>query len=139
MGRQPEPSEAVLDSQSVKSTEAGGDVGFDGGKLIQGCKRFLLVDTVGNVLLVRVTSADTPEREGAALLLWRQRAAGPRVLLIWADAGFDGTALQEWVRQELGCEREALVRQQAELALQTQVVDEMPVGGNLAVTKMLDL
>jgi len=106
LGRQCEPSAAVLDSQSVKSTEAGGDVGFDGGKLLKGRKRFLLVDTIGNVLLVRVTAADTPEREGAQLLLWHQRAALPRLLLIWADAGFDGPALQAWVRQELGCELE---------------------------------
>jgi putative transposase len=64
VGRHPEPTAAILDSQSVKSTEAGGDVGFDGATPIKGRKRYLLVDIVGNVLLVRVTSADTPEREG---------------------------------------------------------------------------
>jgi putative transposase len=71
--------------------------------MINGRKRFLLVDTIGNVLLVRVTSADTPEREGAQVLLWREREKLPRLLLIWADSGYDGEALRTWVRKELGC------------------------------------
>jgi len=105
-GRQPEPSAAVLDSQSVKTTEAGGDHGYDGGKKINGRKRFVLVDTVGNVLLVKVTAADSPEREGARLLLWRQRDALPRLARIWADSGYDGEDLRAWVANELGCELE---------------------------------
>ncbi len=74
--------------------------------MINGRKRFLLVDTIGNVLLVWVTSADTPEREGAQLLLWRQRTKLPRLQLIWADRGYDGEALRAWVQDELGCELE---------------------------------
>ncbi len=74
--------------------------------MINGRKRFLLVDTIGNVLLVRVTSADTPEREGAQMLLWHEREKLPRLLLIWADRGYDGETLRAWVRAELGCELE---------------------------------
>jgi putative transposase len=74
--------------------------------MIHGRKRFLLVDTIGNVLLVRVTSADTPEREGAQLLLWHEREQVPRLLLIWADRGYDGETLRAWVREELDCDLE---------------------------------
>ena len=103
VGRQPEPSAAILGSRSVKSTEAGGDVGVDGAKLIKSRKRLSLVDIVGNLLPIRVTAADTPEREGAQVLLWRQRLGLPRPHLIWADSGFDGPELVAWVREELGC------------------------------------
>jgi hypothetical protein len=47
IGRKAEPSAAVIDSQSVKTTERGGIHGYDGGKKISGRKRHLLVDTVG--------------------------------------------------------------------------------------------
>ena len=61
--RYPSPSEAIIDSQSVKS--AAGvyeEVGFDGGKLIQGRKRFLTVNTLGLVLRVLLTGASVGER-----------------------------------------------------------------------------
>lgn len=63
--RQPSPSEAIIDSQSVKSAAmVSVSVGWDGGKLIKGRKRFLTVDTLGLVLRVLVTAASVGEREG---------------------------------------------------------------------------
>ena len=63
--REPSPSEAVIDSQSVKSAAmVSKAVGFDGGKLLKGRKRFLTVDTLGLVLRVLVTAANVGEREG---------------------------------------------------------------------------
>jgi putative transposase len=74
-GRRPQPTAAVLDSQSVKSAGHGGPVGYDAGKRIKGRKRHLLVDILGLVLGVVVTPADTTERDGGEAVLGR---VGPR-------------------------------------------------------------
>jgi transposase len=100
-GRHPSPSEAVVDSQSVKS--AAGvhkSVGFDGAKQIKGRKRFATVDTLGLVLQVFVTAASTPEREGAKQVLKRVKHKGKavsRLHTIWVDGGFDGVPFMHWV------------------------------------------
>lgn len=67
-GKRSRPTAAILDSQSVKSDGHGGRVGYDAGKRIKGRKRHLLVDTLGLVLGVTVTPANTTERDGAQLL-----------------------------------------------------------------------
>jgi len=69
-GRQPSPSEAIIDSQSVKSAAGvSQSVGYDAGKQIKGRKRFMTVDTMGLVLRVLVTAASVPEREGGKQVL----------------------------------------------------------------------
>jgi transposase len=99
--RHPSPSEAVLDSQSVK-TAAGvhKSVGVDVGKKIKGRKRFMTVDTLGLVLRVFVTAASTPERAGGKVVLQRVRQRGKAVVrlhTIWVDGGFEGQPFLEWV------------------------------------------
>ena len=100
-GRQASPSEAVIDSQSVKSAAGVQQaVGWDGGKLIKGRKRFLTVDTLGLVLRVLVTAASMPEREGGKQVLQRVKQKGKsvsRLHTIWADGGFDGEPFMRWV------------------------------------------
>lgn len=99
--RYPSPSEAIIDSQSVKSaamvTQA---VGFDKGKLVKGRKRFMTVDTLGLGLRVLVTAANVGEREGGKQVLKRVKQMGKgtaRLHTIWADGGFDGAPFMHWV------------------------------------------
>lgn len=88
------PSEAIIDSQSVKSAAMVYDaVGYDAGKNIKGRKRFITVDTLGLVLRVLVTAANVTEREGGIKVLQRVKQTGQavwRLHTIWVDAGFSG-------------------------------------------------
>ena len=97
-GRKPSPTAAILDSQSVKGAEQGGDmVGYDAGKKIGGRKRHVLVDTLGMILGVCVTSAAVQDRDGAATLLSSLYMLFGRLQIIWADGGYAG-ALVAWVK-----------------------------------------
>jgi putative transposase len=87
-GRDAEPSAAIVDSQSVKTTEVGGDVGFDAGKMVNGRKRHIVVDTLGLLLVVIVTAASFSEANSAPLLGPKLHAKSARLKKIWGDAGY---------------------------------------------------
>lgn len=90
-GRQPSPSVAVIDSQSVKTSHVGGVRGFDGGKKVHGRKRHILTDTLGLLLAVIVHRADVNDSQRVPHLLDRVQGAVPRLQVIFADEGYAAT------------------------------------------------
>jgi putative transposase len=99
--RETSPSEAIVDSQSVKSAAMVSEaVGYDAAKLIKGRKRHLTVDTLGLVLRVFVSAASVGEREGAKRVLKRVKRMGKavsRLPTIWVDGGYNGNPFLMWV------------------------------------------
>jgi transposase len=91
-GRDPEPTAAVIDSQSVRAADTVPKAtrGWDAAKKVNGRKRHIAVDTAGLVLAVVITAASVQDRDAARPLLWNLRRACRRVRLIWADAGYTG-------------------------------------------------
>ncbi|WP_328502969.1 IS5 family transposase [Streptomyces sp. NBC_00457] len=96
LGRDTEPTAGVIDSQSVKADAVVGadSRGFDGGKLVKGRKRHVVVDTLGLLLGVMVTSADVGDRTAAQDLLARVADAHHRLALVWADGGYTGSLVE---------------------------------------------
>lgn len=93
-GRGASPTAGVIDSQSVKTTEAGGPRGYDAGKKINGRKRHLLVDTTGLLIAAIVHRADIQDRDGAPQLLATMRSTFPSLRHVFADAAYAGRKLE---------------------------------------------
>jgi putative transposase len=111
-GKDPNASAAIMDSQSIKTTEECGQPeskaydahagGYDSHKNVKGRKRHLLVDTLGLPLSIYVTPADVQDRVGARLLLAGLKPLVPRLKKIWADGAYSGEPLAQWCREQ-GC------------------------------------
>jgi putative transposase len=106
-GRDPEPSAAVIDSQSVRESAEGvvpaATSGYDSHKKVNGRKRHLMTDTLGLLIVVTVSPASAQDRDGAvALLQAAARRGRSRLACAWADHGYHGDAYRAWAARELG-------------------------------------
>ncbi|GHD72713.1 transposase [Vogesella fluminis] len=94
------PSYGIVDSQSVKTVVAGEGIGIDGGKKVNGWKRHIVIDTLGNLLHVMVHAANVHDTKAAPELLACTTAKRWTIKAFSADAGYRGTTVQ-FVRQVL--------------------------------------
>jgi putative transposase len=97
-GRKPTPRAAYMDSQSARTTERGGERGFDGGKLVKGRKRHITVDSLGMLLAVVATAASVSDARAACdLLALLPPGDLPRLRVVYADAAYTAQVLKDEV------------------------------------------
>jgi putative transposase len=102
LGREPNPSAGIVDSQSARTSGVGGqERGFDPAKQVEGRKRHLLVDTEGLVLKAKVHGARIPDADGIGLLLGSARVGLSRLSHLWVDAGYQGRG-KRWAEEAMG-------------------------------------
>ena len=119
-GRDPQASAMIVDSQTAKSAEGGEQRGFDGGKMINGRKRTLIVDTLGLLVLAKVTAANVQDVH-AGKKAFQELVARPhlraRLQAIFADGGYRGD-LVTWVEENLHARLTIVLKQEGQKGFQ---------------------
>ncbi len=109
----------MIDSQSVKTAKEACEVGFDGGKKVNGHKRHILTDTVGNMLNVVVRAANLYDGKGGELVLSKILDTFPTIEKIWADNTYRG-GLIDWVRDTLDATLQIVSREEGQIGFKVQ-------------------
>ena len=116
--RDEDPSAGIIDTQSAKTTEAGGERSYDAAKKINGRKRHIVVDTVGNLLDVVVHAAGIQDYHGAKALLLKLTETVTSLKKIWADGIYKNGGLVDWVHETLDIVLEIVERPPAQVGFQ---------------------